>query len=54
MTTFDSDLDRIESESIMSLDERRTQFLMKMLDHRFELKDLLLEEEWQEVFAPAA
>ena len=54
MKAFDSDLDRIESESILPLDERRTQFFMKMLDYRFELKDSLLEDEWNEVFAPAA
>ena len=54
MTAFDSDLDRIERESILPLDQRRTQFLMKMLDYRFELKDSLLEEEWNQVFVPAA
>ena len=54
MRAFDSDLDRIERESILPLDERRTRFLMKMLDYRFELKDSLLEDEWSEVFAPAA
>ena len=54
MRAYDSDLDRIESESILPLDERRTRFLMKMLDYRFELKDSLLEDEWNEIFAPAA
>ena len=54
MLEYDSDLDALEREYILPLDDKRTAFLMRILDHSFELRDALLENEWTAVFSEAA